>query len=121
MGGATVTAYRDVDAGHVGGPIMPVEIKVESVPEMGYTANDVVEGAIVPRGEVLLRGPTIMPEYFLLPDKTAETIDEDGWLHTGDIGAIMPNGTLKIVDRKKNIFKLSNGEYIAPEKLENIY
>ena len=101
--------------------MMSIEIKVEGVPEMGYTAHDVVDGEIVPRGEVLLRGPTIMPEYFLLPDKTSETMDKDGWLHTGDIGAIMPNGTLKIVDRKKNIFKLSNGEYIAPEKLENVY
>lgn len=88
---------------------------------MGYTANDIVEGVHVPRGEVLLRGPVIMPEYFLLPDKTAEAIDADGWLHTGDIGAIMPNGILKIVDRKKNIFKLCNGEYLAPEKLENVY
>ena len=121
MGGATMTWINDTTTGHVGGPIPSVEFKVEGCPDIGYTANDVVAGFHVPRGEVCLRGPVIMPEYFLLSDKTAEAIDSEGWLHTGDVGAIQPNGTLKIVDRKKNIFKLNNGEYLAPERLENIY
>lgn len=89
---------------------------------MDYRSTDKDEsGKPLPRGEICFKGHSNFLGYFRLPDKTAETIDEKGWIHTGDIGAILPNGALKIIDRKKNIFKLAQGEYIAPEKLENSY
>ena len=56
-----------------------------------------------------------------MAERTAEALNEDGWINSGDVAAILPNGAVKIIDRAKNIFKLNQGEYVAPEKLENIY
>lgn len=70
-------------------------------------------------GEILCKGPGVMKGYYKAPDLTAEVIDEDGWFHTGDIGILEDGKFLKITDRKKEMFKLSGGKYIAPQMIEN--
>ncbi len=70
-------------------------------------------------GEILVKGPSVMKGYYKAPDLTAEVIDEDGWFHTGDIGILEDGKYLKITDRKKEMFKLSGGKYIAPQMIEN--
>lgn len=112
--GCTLTMPGDWTAGHVGAPLPCNSVKLVDVPEMNYLAAN-------GEGEVCVKGANVFKGYLKDPEKTKETIDEDGWVHTGDIGKWLPNGTLKIVDRKKHIFKLAQGEYIAPEKIENVY
>ncbi|XP_031131427.1 long chain acyl-CoA synthetase 4-like [Ipomoea triloba] len=101
--------------GTVGPPVPNVDVCLESVPEMGYDAL-----SSIPRGEICVRGDTLFSGYYKREDLTQEVMI-DGWFHTGDIGEWQPNGSLKVIDRKKNIFKLSQGEYVAVENLENIY
>lgn len=74
-----------------------------------------------PRGEICMWGPLMFEGYYKRADKTAECHDSEGWFTTGDVAMVYPNGSIKIIDRSKNIFKLSQGEYIAPEKIENIF
>uniref|UniRef100_A0AAX7SVB6 Long-chain-fatty-acid--CoA ligase n=1 Tax=Astatotilapia calliptera TaxID=8154 RepID=A0AAX7SVB6_ASTCA len=112
--GCTMSMPGDWSAGHVGPPLPCNAVKLVDVAEMNYLAAN-------GEGEVCVKGPNVFQGYLKDPDRTAEAIDKDGWLHTGDIGKWLPNGTLKVIDRKKHIFKLAQGEYIAPEKIETIY
>lgn len=75
------------------------------------------EVRIAEDGEVLVKGPGVMTGYHNRPDATAESLTEDGWFHTGDIGSVDEHGYLKITDRKKDMFKTSQGKYVAPSSL----
>ncbi|KFR08171.1 Long-chain-fatty-acid--CoA ligase 6, partial [Opisthocomus hoazin] len=112
--GCTFTTPGDWTSGHVGAPLPCNLIRLKDVEELNYFAS---KG----EGEICVKGPNVFKGYLKDKEKTTEALDQEGWLHTGDIGKWLPNGTLKIIDRKKHIFKLAQGEYIAPEKIENIY
>ncbi|PAA82161.1 hypothetical protein BOX15_Mlig017940g2 [Macrostomum lignano] len=109
----TVTLPGEISVGHVGAPVPCNHVKLVDVPEMGLKASD-------GRGEVCVRGANVFSGYFRMDDKTAEVLEPDNWLHTGDIGEWTENGCLKIVDRRKHLFKLAQGEYVAPEKIEQL-
>merc|ERR1711904_434472 len=100
----------------IGVPFPSVEYRLEAVPDMNYSPF-----TDPPRGEVLIRGPSVFSGYYKAEKQTSEAIDKDGWFHSGDVGEIQPSGALKIIDRKKNIFKLAQGEYVAVEVLESAY
>eukprot|EP01084_Bolivina_argentea_P241919 405981_1 len=111
------TGFGDDNLGHVGVPIDNIEYRLVDAPECDYHVTDKPYA----RGEVQLRGPTVMSGYFKNEEATKKALNEDGWFSTGDIGRINPNGTLSIIDRRKNMFKTAMGEYIAAEKIENVY
>ncbi|KAJ2388366.1 medium-chain fatty acid-CoA ligase faa2, partial [Coemansia sp. RSA 2603] len=113
---ATVSLVDEQTAGHVGVPYPGMEIRLRDVPEMNYLATD----KPCPRGEVLIRGGSVFAGYLNDADQTRAAFDDD-WLVTGDIGQFNPDGNLKIIDRRKNILKLSQGEYVAVEFLETVY
>jgi long-chain acyl-CoA synthetase len=94
-------ATREMKIGTVGAVLKEIELKF---------GDD---------GEIMVKGPGVMTGYYKAPDLTAEVIDEDGWFHTGDIGILEDGKYLKITDRKKEMFKLSAGKYIAPQMIEN--
>eukprot|EP00057_Strongylocentrotus_purpuratus_P023209 XP_011677683.1 PREDICTED: long-chain-fatty-acid--CoA ligase 5-like [Strongylocentrotus purpuratus] len=108
------TVPHDVTSGHVGIPGGDSQIKLIDVPELDYYSNN-------DQGEVCVKGSHVFNGYYRDPEMTSQVLDGDGWLRTGDIGRWNKNGTLAIIDRKKDIFKLSQGVYIAPEKIENFY
>ena len=102
-------------------PVIAVNSPSDGVNKIG-TAGLPIDGAelaFAEDGEILVRGPHVMKGYYKDPEETARVITPDGWLHTGDIGILYEGRYLKITDRKKEIFKLSSGKYIAPQPIEN--
>src|SRR5690606_23081247 len=79
-----------------------------------------IEVRLAEDGEILARGPVTTPGYLNRPDATAELVDADGWVHTGDIGEIDADGFIKVVDRKKEMIITSSGKNIAPSNIENM-
>ena len=122
-GPMTLQVGTDYSIGTVGGCLPCCEYKLVDVPEMNYLTSDRDHNGVPckGRGELFVHGYNITPGYFRNPELTAKAFDKDGFFSTGDIAIILPNYALKIVDRKKNFFKLAQGEYVAAEKLEIIY
>ncbi|CAF0748103.1 unnamed protein product [Brachionus calyciflorus] len=114
-GACSVQLPYETSVGNIGPPFACCMYKLIDVPEMNLVVSR------DNRGEVCVLGHNIFKGYYKDEEKTKAALDSDGWYHTGDIGMYDKNGCLKIVDRVKNIFKLQQGEYIAPEKIENIY
>ncbi|CED83432.1 Long-chain acyl-CoA synthetases (AMP-forming) [Phaffia rhodozyma] len=109
---------HDKDAsGKIGPPHVCNEFKLVDIPEMGYSAKD----KPFPRGELCVKGMNVFSGYYKDEKNTRETIDEDGWMHTGDVCIVDEAGRFKIIDRKKNIMKLAQGEYVALESVEGVY
>ena len=117
------TNYNDYTNFTAGGVNWGARMLLKSVPDLGYTVDDEIEGIKCPAGEMCLKGPLVFHGYYKNDEENKNCFDEEGYFHTGDVGRIFPNygNGLKIVDRVKEIFKLSQGEYIIPAKLESVY
>jgi len=92
-----------------------IEIKLVDFPDAGYFVTNKP-----PQGEILIRGDSVIDQYYENEEETKEAITKDGWFRTGDIGEWDQNGHLRIIDRKKNLVKTLNGEYIALEKVGSL-
>jgi len=129
-----VTHPSDVQTGNVGAPLPSCEIKLVDVEEMGYFNDTAKSRRPLPQGEILIRGGCVSPGYFDLPEATSqsfirpskEKVDGDEaanfpWFLTGDVGQWRKDGTLEIIDRKKDLVKMKHGEYLALGHLESIF
>lgn len=112
-----VQIQGDLSVGNCGAPCPAVEMCLASVPDMEYLVTDKPQ----PRGELLMRGNSLFNGYYRSEDETKKALLSDGWFRTGDICTIDSRGRFQIIDRVKNVLKLAQGEYISPERIENVY
>ena len=122
--GVLISSQYDRVCQHLGGPGFNSEIKLVDVDELDYRSTDIdiKTGISHPRGELCVRGPLLFKGYLDDEENTQKAIDKDGWLHTGDVAMVLTEhgNAIRVIDRVKNIFKLQQGEYVAPEKIENV-
>jgi long-subunit acyl-CoA synthetase (AMP-forming) len=118
-GVGAVNPPERVRIGTVGPPSLGVEMRLESGDERRGEAGDELARQTRGRGELLVRGDVVMTGYRNQPDKTAEALDSDGWLHTGDIAEFDEEGYVKIVDRKKEIIINAAGKNMSPANIES--
>lgn len=107
----------DFSVSNCGALVPSAEACLLSVPDMEYLVTD----KPYPRGELLLRGTSVFTGYYKNPEETAKAFTEDGWFKTGDICSVDERGRFSIIDRRKNVLKLAQGEYISPERIEGVY
>ncbi|UZJ57447.1 hypothetical protein CBS101457_006767 [Exobasidium rhododendri] len=105
---------NDKHLGSCGPPAFGTEVRLRDCPELGYTSKDLP----MPRGELLSRGQSVFDGYFKDEAKTKEALDSEGWLSSGDVASVDSAGRFYIIDRVKNLVKLSQGEYVAIENVE---
>lgn len=117
MGGVSSCAPGDNHHGSVGPVNFASEVRLRDLPDYNYLSTD----KPYPRGEIMMRGPQIFMGYYKNEEATKNSIQPEGWFHTGDVGMIDDMGRLHIIDRVKNFFKLAQGEYVGPERIEALY
>jgi long-chain acyl-CoA synthetase len=122
-GASFCTNTKDLTNLTAGGVTGGAKLILKSVPELNYYVDDIIDGIECPAGEICVKGPMVFQGYYKNDEENNKSFDKDGYFHTGDVGRLFPNlgNGLKVVDRVKEIFKLSQGEYIVPAKLESIY
>ncbi|KER22956.1 hypothetical protein T265_14738 [Opisthorchis viverrini] len=111
----SATLMGDLNPGHTGTPYIDFQIKLIDVPEMNLVVKRDGMGEICAKGSACTKG------YYKDEENTKKLFESDGFLLTGDIGTWTPEGSLKVVDRRKSFFKLAQGEYVTPKKIEEIY
>lgn len=124
--GTNISFNKECQPGSSGVVGNTVEIRLRDLPSMGYTSDDSkdpegTEITAVQKGELMVRGPQVFKYYFNGENETKKCFDEDGFFHTGDVAMLDTTGRIYIIDRVKNFFKLQQGEYVTPERIENTY